>query len=418
MNRRIVISGLGALTAAGASADAFRKLLAAGGSAIRRLQMFDASASPIKVGAEILDFDPKQFVEKKDRKQLKLMVRTSELAVAAAKLAMNDAGLAAGAIQPDRLGVSFGNAIIPGELSDLTHAGLACYDRDTQKVDLARLGTDGIAAMSPMWMLNHVPNMAACHISILHDARGPSNTLTQTHAASLFALGEAVRILRRGAADVMIVGGSDTMISPVSVVRYWQYGELTTSCDPATAAQPFGLRRSGYVPGEGAGVVIVEELEHAQRRNAKIYGEVLSFSSGFSSGHTSAVRVIREALHRAQITPAELDHVNAHAGGAVQQDLREAQAIHEGLDHEAVPVVALKSVIGSLGTGASIAELVGSLQAMEHGFVPATLMQGEVDPACAITLQREIREPRQRCVLKLSSTDLGQTAAVVVRKWE
>ncbi|MGL4554668.1 MAG: beta-ketoacyl synthase N-terminal-like domain-containing protein, partial [Gemmataceae bacterium] len=230
-SRRVVITGVGPVSPIGLGAEAFRAGLASGASGVHTLRRIDPSGLPVRFGGEIEEFDARAYLDKKDRKQLKLMVRTIQLAVAAARLARDDAGLGPGAIDPDRLGVMMGTGIIPGEPGDLGPAGRACLDPSGEAIDLRRWGRDGLDLIPPMWMLNHVPNMPACHVAILHDARGPSNTLVQHDAAALFALIEARRTIQRGAADAVLAGGTDTRTDITSLVRNLLYGVLSRRND-------------------------------------------------------------------------------------------------------------------------------------------------------------------------------------------
>ena len=238
--RRVVITGLGLISPLGAGAQANWDAVLAGRSGIARLTAYDPSALPVQIGGEIPDFDARPFVDKKDRKSLKHMARTVQLGVVGAKLAMDDAGLTPGAITPERFGVVYGTGTIPGVLEDLAPPGLVSFDRDAGRVDLAKWGTDGIPQLPPMWLLNHVPNMAACNVAILNDARGPNNTITQSNVASLLAIGEAVRIIRRGAADVMLAGGADTRVDLLSMFRCPLFIPMSRrNDDPAGAVRPF-----------------------------------------------------------------------------------------------------------------------------------------------------------------------------------
>jgi 3-oxoacyl-[acyl-carrier-protein] synthase II len=337
--------------------------------------------------------------------------------VAGARLALADAGLTPGAVDPTRFGVSFGTGTVPGELVELGPAARAAFDEEQQRVDLAHWGRDGLPVIQPMWMLNHVPNMPACHVSILNDLQGPNNTITQSDAASLLALGEGVRAIGRDAADLMLAGGSETRTNAVTVVRYYLFTRLSRrNDDPAAACRPFERDRDGQVLGEGAGVLVLEEREHARRRGARIYAEVLGFGAAFDRPRdgTGLARAVREALAQADITPAQLDHVNAHAAGTLVEDAWEARGLREAVGD--VPVLAVKSYLGNLGPGGSTAELAASLVAFESGTVPATLNYQQPDPGCPVQVIRTPRPVERDCVLKVACTERGQCAAVVLRR--
>ena len=416
--RRVVVTGIGLATPLGLGSAAFAQALFAGRCGIRPIRSFDASELACRIGGEVEDFDPKLYLDKKDRKQLKFMVRTIQFAVAAAKLALEEGRLTPGNFDPARFGVVFGTGTIPGDLADLGDAARLSFRED--RMNLARWGAEGIRSIPPMWMLNHVPNMPASHVSILNNAQGPNNTITQTDAASLLAIGEAVRDIRRGAADAMLAGGSDTRIHPAPIARYQIFSQLSTRNDcPERACRPFDLRRDGQVMGEGGGALLLEELGHAQRRNAPILAEVIGFAAGCDPRRAgpALARVLREALRRANISPAELDHINAHAPGTDIDDAWEARGIQQTLEGIPVPVTGLKGQLSNLGAGGGVVELAASLLALRDGVVPRTCGHEQTDPACPVDVIREPRPVRRDCVLKVSATDFGQCAAIVVRKW-
>jgi 3-oxoacyl-[acyl-carrier-protein] synthase II len=273
----------------------------------------------------------------------------------------------------------------------------------------------------PLWMLKYLPNLLACHVSILHNAQGPSNSITETDVASLLALGEAYRIIGRNGADLFLAGGADTKMAPMAMVRQCLFGALSRrNHEPEKACRPFDRDRDGGVVGEGAGVLIVEELEHARRRGARIYGEVAGFGAAFDRGQTGKglVQAMHAALGDAGITPDDIDHVNAHAQGSIANDPWEARAIHEVFGKRRVPVFAPKSYFGNLGAGGNTSELAASVLALTHGQVPQTLNYQTPDPACPVNVNREPFPVSKPYMLKLGMTDMGQCAAVVCRKWE
>jgi 3-oxoacyl-[acyl-carrier-protein] synthase II len=421
--RRTVITGQGAVTPLGIGAAPYWDGLRAGRSGVGPVTAFDTSTLPVHFGGEVRDFDARDFLAKSERKQLKMMVRTTQLAVAAARLAADSAGLAGAALDHERFGVLFGSGTIPGELADLGAAAQASFDGARGIIDLRRWGRDGLALIPPMWLLNHVPNMVSCHVSILHDARGPSNTITQTDVAALLALGEARRALRRGRADVFLAGGADTRVNPVSFVRQCLYAPLSRRNDaPARACRPFERGRDGLVLGEGAAALVLEDLEHAQRRGARVDAELVGFGAAFDCGRTGAglARAVAAALDEAGIGPDDLDHVNAHGDGSPRGDAWEARGLRAALGGAAdvVPVFAAKSYFGHLGAGSGAVELVASLLALAHGLLPATLNHDEPDPDCPITVAAAPRPVGRPYVLKVGVTDRGQCAALVCRKWD
>ena len=263
------------------------------------------------------------------------MARDIQLAVAAAQLAFVDAGLADGGVDPTRIGVDLGAGLISTELDELAPAIDAGF-QSNGTFDYDAYAREGIGKITPIWLLKYLPNMLACHISILLDCQGPSNTITEAEAASNVAIGEAARIIARGRADVMITGGADSKIHPLSLVRMSLLDQMSRwQGDPSGACRPFDAARDGWVPGEGAGILILEEREHALARGAKIYGEILGFGSGCdaspAAGSTPTGSAPRSPSGPPSATPGstpgEIGHVNAHGAATVVSDLAEARAI-------------------------------------------------------------------------------------------
>ncbi|MCS7166707.1 MAG: beta-ketoacyl-[acyl-carrier-protein] synthase family protein [Gemmatales bacterium] len=423
MEPRVVITGMGLLTPLGWKLEAIWQNLQAGKSGVRRIQAFDPSALPTQIAGEIADFDAKDFVDRKDRKALKVMSRPIQLAVCATNLALQDAGLNPAQVDPTRLGVVYGAGLIASELEELGPAAKLTTNGQPYFVDLEKWGREGLAAMPPLWMLKYLPNMLACHVSILHNAQGPNNSITQGDVASLLALGEAWRILRRGAADVMLTGGGDSRLNPLSMSRLCLFAPLSRRNEaPEEASRPFDRERDGLVPGEGAAILVLETLEHAQRRGAKIYGEVVGFASGFDRRRSGAVlaQVIGQAIKNAGVHPEAIDHINAHGYSTPKEDVWEAAGLAEvfGPNNNRLPVFAAKSYWGNLGAAGSVAELAISLLAWRHGLLPPTRNYRYPDPACPIyVLANRWHESHKDYFLKVAIGERGHCAAALFRRW-
>lgn len=419
--RRVVITGLGLLTPIGKDAATFWSSLARGQSGVRAIQGVDVSGLPVRIAGQIVDFDAKGYIEKKERKNLRVMARPIQLAVAAAQLALDDGKVDKTKLDPVRFGVEFGAGLIASELEELGPASQTSADGTLgADVNLQTWGQQALPAIPPLWMLKYLPNMHACHVSVLHNAQGPNNTITESDVAPLLALGEAMRILRRDQADLFLVGGTDSKINPLSLVRQSLFRHLSQRHDqPEKACRPFDKSRDGVVIGEGAGVLCVEELEHARRRGAAIVAELLGFGAAFDSGRTGKglARAIRAALAQAGVAPGDVDHVNANGLGSQTLDTWEARGIYEVFG-QATPVWAVKSYMGSLGAGSPLVELGASVLALQHGMLPPTLNYETADPACPVAVQRSARAIARPFFVKVSYTDLGQCAAVVCRSWE
>jgi 3-oxoacyl-[acyl-carrier-protein] synthase II len=291
-------------------------------------------------------------------------------------------------------------------------------------VDLHKWGQQGIPNIQPLWMLKYLPNMLACHISIMHNAQGPNNTITECDVAGLLALGEAFRILGRDQADLFLVGGAESRINPLGMARQCLFQPLSRrNEEPAKALRPFDRLRDGMVLGEGAGVFILEDVGHALKRGARIYTEMVGFGASFDRGKTGAglARAIGAALAEAGCQPEDIDHINAQGNGTIEGDAREARGLQLVFDNcrPAVPVFAAKSYIGNLGAGGASTELVASLLAFQHGELPVTLNYEQPDPACPVMVAAgENRAITRKHFLKVNFTELGQCAAAVFRKWE
>ena len=421
-SRRAVLTGIGVITPVGADADTFWRSLLAGRSGVRSIQSFDASGLPVRIAGEIPDFDAKNYVEKSQRKSLRVMARTIQLAVAAAQLALNDSKIDKSKLDPTRFGVEFGSSLIASELPELVDAARVSSNCQPGMVDLDKWGTLGLEAMNPLWLLKYLPNMPASHVSMLHDAQGPNNTITENDVAGLLALGESYRILKRDLADLFLVGGAESRLNPLTLVRMCLFEPMSHRNDaPEKACRPFDRQRDGIVLGEGAGVLVLEELKHAQQRGARILAEVVGFGAAFDRKQNGSglARAIRAALHDAGVGPDEIDHINAHGIGARDTDVWEARGLREvfGNCKEPVPAFAPKSYLGNLGAGGSSTEMIASVLALQHGVVPVTLNYETEDPECAIpVITGSPRAMKRQHVLKVSLTRMGQCAALVLRK--
>lgn len=418
--KRVVITGLGPVTPLGTGLDPLWQNLAAGRGGIHRLAAFPTQDAATDIAAEVRDFDPKQFV--KNRKSLKVMARDIQLAVGAAELAVRDAQLESASVDPTRFGVNFGAGLIASELDEL--GGPVDHSvNGIRKFDLKKWGQSGMEQLFPLWMLKYLPNMPACHVSIIYNAQGPNNTITAGEAASPLAIGEAFRVIARGQSDVFLAGGTDSKIHPLSIVRMALINELSRRWDePEKACRPFDAERDGVVVGEGAGVLVLEELNHAENRRANIYGEIVGFGS--SADRKDPGRAIELAIGRAlldaRITPADLGHIIPNGLSSVADDRREAIALARVLGESAakVPIVGYKSYFGNFPAGNGAVELLSSLLAAREGTLPPTLnfRQQDAESPRLWVLSESIDFPT-RPFLAYGLSYGGQCGALVVRPW-
>jgi 3-oxoacyl-[acyl-carrier-protein] synthase II len=421
---RTVVSGVGVVSPIGIGNPAFWNSLMEGRSGVGIPRAFSSRNLPTHFTAEVLDFDPLVYLPQ--RKFLKVMSRAIQLGVAAANLAMSDARLRVGDVDPDRLGVVYGAGRIstmPEELADAVRT----FGEEEIPFNAHPWGEEDMSKIAPLWLLRQLPNMPACHVSLEFDARGPNNTITSRDSSALLALMEAVNVIERGAADCMIVGGCGSNVQPVDLAKFCLYEELSPrDTHPEQACRPFDWERDGTIAGEGAAAFVVESLPHAVQRGAEIHAEILGIGAGCDgSGSTNAengtglVNAIQSALQKAHLKPAQLGHVNAQGKSTQREDVIEARAYHLALGEAAprVPVTALKSYFGYSDAGSGAMELAGSLLAIKHGRIPATLNYQTPDPRCRLNIIHEgPMEPLLPTAMSVNRTSLGQSAAVVLRR--
>lgn len=417
--RDVVVTGLGVVSPLGVGVEPLWEALLAGRSGIDWIAPLQGSGLPFRFAGQIKGFDAKQYVQ--PRKTIKVMCQEIQTAYAAAAQAMQSAGLSRGAVDPQRLGVVLGSEMLYGELPELAEVYRHCMVEG--QFEAARWGEFAFKDLFPLWMLKYLPNMAACHISIAQDAQGPNNSIVAGGVSSLLAVAEAAAIIRRGQADVMLAGGSGALAALSSLpFRGWEHLS-TWEGEPAGAIRPFEARRCGSVPGEGAGVLLLESEEHALRRGARPLVRIAGWASRCERPGTpwaersgrAIAQSITSALAAAGLDASAVDHVNAHGEGSPVQDRIEARALRATLG--AVPVTALKSYFGDLGAGSGAVELIGSVLALTQGLTPPTLNYEQPDPDCPVEVIRAGPRPVQRpAALVLNQSLTGQAAALVITR--
>lgn len=426
-SRRVVITGIGVVAPLGnGSLAEFWNALASGQSGVGACEHVPGEKSPLKIAAEakyftgdIANFGELEADKKKGiRKGLKVMCRETQMAIAAAEAALTDSGCRTG-LDPERAGVVLGSDYMLTVPIDYEGPITKCADGG--QFEYSRWGKEGLREMQPLWMLKYLPNMPASHIAILNDLRGPNNSLTMREASSLMAIGEAFRTIARGHADVMVAGATGTRVLPMQAIHALQTEEVAADGDPATASRPFDANRRGMVCGEGAGMVVLEALETATARGAKIYGEILGFGTSQvadrqlrGDGTAALTNAMHAALHDAKTSPSDVGHLNSHGLATRVGDAAEAQAIAAvfGERAKSVPLVALKSSIGNLGAGGGAVELAGSLLAIQAGELPRVLNCDSPDAACAPVTKSGVSPGRS--FLATNVTPQGQAAAILV----
>ncbi|OIO37070.1 MAG: hypothetical protein AUJ72_05310 [Candidatus Omnitrophica bacterium CG1_02_46_14] len=361
----MVITGLGALTAVGEGVEKLWQAVLNSRSGIETVPF----GEPLEIVAGFIkNFDPEKYITQK--KSLKVMARDIQLAVAAASLALEDASAKNLNESHERFGVIVGSGVLDHELDELAYCIENSLD-DDRNLDLKKFGSDGISALFPLWLLKYLPNMPACHISIFFDLEGPNNTITTGASSGLQAVGEAYRIIQRGSADLMLAGAGESKVNPVGLSRYQILGVLgkPNGHDPKKTYKPFDASAAGFVVGEGSGFVILEELEHAKKRNAKIYAEITGFGSSDPSGQR---RAMKNALNEAGISAKEITFIQACGLGLAEEDAKEAQAIQEIFNGSAphLFVSASKPVMGFTGFSSGTLDLIISTLALKNQLIP------------------------------------------------
>ena len=427
--RQVVITGIGVISPLGIGIEEFWENLSAGRSGITKVDLIQDSALPDHIGGQARGFNDKKARELvRPRKSIKAMCREIQMGVASAMVALDVAGLGEGqtAVTPERLGIDFGANLMLSPPEVLARGALSCCDEGAFEFHHEKWGKIGLSNMEPLWLLLFLPNMPACHIGISADARGPSNSLTMAEASGGLAISEAIRILERNSADVMICGTTGTTLHAVQSMHAVMWNDLAPAIggDPAKAVRPFDLNRTGQVVSEGAATLILEDEAHATARGAKIFGHILGAGSacvaksqGVGNLRAALKLAMQSALNDAGLKPTDIGHVNAHAEGDPENDIQEALAIHDvfGDQGSTIPVTALKSFWGNPGASCGTLEIVGSLVALQHGVVPQTLNYETPDPQCQLNVVHGAPlKISNKVFIKTSVTKAGQATAIVV----
>ena len=432
----VAITGLGAVSPLGLTVGDMWDGLCAGRCGIDKITAFDPEGFSCKLAGQVPDFKIQLFIPKFYRKATKLMSRDIKLAVIAANEALLSSGIITKGIDPEnvnvepaRMAINLGAGLISCDLVELAPAVAASVTDG--KFDIHKWGKDGLEQVTPLWLLKYLPNMSACHIGIIHDIEGPSNTITCAEAAAHLAIGEASQIIARGGSDIALAGGAEAKVNPIVMIRQCLLKRATSenNSDPATACRPFDADARGSVFGEGAGIVILEGLENAQRRGAEIYAEVAGI------GHSNSINpayerleadgkgleiALKKAMADAQIQPSDLDLIIPHGTGIVADDLAEAKAIEAALGEAArqIPVWPTKSMLSNTGAASGALDVVAAVCAMNEGKIPAAKNCEKRPEGCNLNIVNQMQEADIRYSLCCSYTYGGQTAALVLKKFD
>ena len=411
MKRRVVVTGIGAVTPLGNDVETTWKSIVQGQSGIGPLTRVNADEYPAKVAGEVKDFNIGLYV---DRKEARKMDRFTQYAVAASKMAVDDAKLQITDENADRIGVWIGSGI----------GGMETFESQFETF-LNR----GYRRVSPFFVPMMIPDMATGQVSIYLGAKGVNSCTVTACATGTNSIGDAFKVIQRGDADAMITGGSEAPITKMAVAGFCANTALSTNPDPATASRPFDSNRDGFVIGEGAGIVVLEELEHALARGAKIYAEIVGYGSTGDAYHITApapggeggVRCMKMALNDAGLTPEDIDYINAHGTSTEYNDKYETMAIKEVFGEQAykLAVSSTKSMTGHLLGAAGGVEAIFTVLAIKDSVLPPTINLETPDSECDLDyVPNEARKQEVRAAISNSLGFGGHNATIVFKRYE
>lgn len=410
-NRRVVVTGIGSLSSLGNDAHTAWENIKAGKSGVGPLTRLNADEFPVKVAAEIKDFDIETYV---DRKEARKMDRFTHYAIAAATMAVEDAKLDINESNADRVGVWIGSGIGGLETLEIQH-----------ETFLKR----GYKRVSPFFVPMMIPDMATGQVSILLGAKGVNSCTVTACATGTNSIGDAFKVIQRGDADVMISGGAEAPITKMSVAGFCANTALSTNPDPNTASRPFDVNRDGFVIGEGAGIVVLEELEHALKRGAKIYAEIAGYGATGDAYHITApapggeggARAMKAAIADAGLQPEDIQYINAHGTSTPYNDKYETMAIKEVFGDHAykLAVSSTKSMTGHLLGAAGGVEAIFTVQAIQEGIMPPTIHIETPDPECDLDyVPNEARKVDIQAAISNSLGFGGHNATILFKKYQ
>lgn len=434
--RRVVVTGMGAVTPLGLTSRDFWQGLQEGRCGISRIQAFDPTAFPCQLAGQVPEYKIRDYVPKAYRKATKLMSRDIELSIIAADEAVKNAGLVTKAaetgqvtVAPERTAISFGAGLISCDMLEI--APCVGMSLTNGQFDLRRWGREGIQALTPLWLLKYLPNMLPCHVGIIHDIQGPSNTITCGEVAGHAAVDEAIDMIVRGDADVAFAGGCEAKVNPIAMLRQCllKRSTIVSNSVPEQACKPFDETAAGCVFGEAAGVLILEECQHAKNRNAVILAELTgaASASGIRSGYVHLEDdakgleiAIRKALKAAHLAPEQIDLIVPAGTGIPQDDKAEALALKNafGSALDKTSVWPLKGMVSHTGAAAGALDLIAAIEAIRHSQIGSAANFARPAKGCELNISAG-RQPKEiNHALICGYSFGGQTAAIVVSKFK
>lgn len=441
--RRVVVTGLGVATPIGLGIEAFWDALTQRRCGIGPVRAFDASGFDARIAGELPAFQLGDYIPKAYRKSAKVMSRDINIAVVCAYHAVKDAGLRTRCLiereevagppnfEATRFGANIGAGLVCADLAELSSALATSVDADGS-FSFKKWGGEGMTNLTPLWLLKFLPNMLACHVTIVHDAQGPSNTITCGEASSHLAIGEAFRTIARGDVDACVCGGAESWVNPIAFARSQLIARQCKSADfePAEALRPFGADRCGLVASDGGGLVILESLEHARARGARIYAELVGFGAATDVKNwtepdpqaDALSQAMRAALRDAAIDAARVDLAVPAGVGTRAHDAMEIAAWNRVLGDRlpSISAIATRGAIGVCGAGAGAIDFAAMVMAVHRGAVPYSRGTQNADRASRFRfVDADVVDVRAGYALSTGySLAGGQTAAVVVKKFE
>lgn len=427
MKKRVVITGMGIITPVGIGIEKNWKALIEGESGISLITSFNASAFPTQIAAEIKDFNPKEYI--KDRKILRMLIKGDDYCLAAAKMAMDDACFE----HKDIIDITKGGIYLGCGKDFASHDPVFGVVRDSTSkdgyVDHHKFGIEAMKQIHPLQFLKYLPNACLYYISKIYKLQGVNSNIVTSGTASSQAIGNAFRAIQHGDSDFIITGGFDTRVNPINISYFSSLGLLSTNNnEPEEAFRPFDRTRDGFVLGEGAGILILEDLNHALARGAKIYAELIGYSSTTDvygihknkNDYGSIAIAISKALRDAQLSPQYVDYINAHGNATTLNDKLETSSIKKAFGDHAyhIPISTIKPVTGHMIAASGAVEFIATILAIKHNTVPPTINYKYPDPLCDLDyVPNQVREVNVNAALSINRDIDGRNTILAVKKY-
>lgn len=436
MKNRVVVSGIGIVSPYGVGVDRYWKCVSTGESAAKLIKGFDVSNYPVRFAAEITpyEFNPRKYIENK--KSIKIMSKATQFAIAATQLAMQDAHIEKESLNSKRFGVTIGvggvGAVDTELFSEIRYSSSLSetYNYALYKNNIGQIFRVVMDQINPILPLQILPNMSAAHIAIINQAQGSNYSISTACTSATQAIGEALRQIQRGENDVVITGGTDSMVNPMGILGFNLLRVLSRNNENyRKASRPFDRKRDGFMLGEGAAILILEELQHCLRRNGQIYCEIRGYAASSDAYRVTdeppdgygCAQAMSLALKDADVSPEQIDYINAHGTSTIMNDKTETLAIKKVLGDYAyeVPISSTKSMIGHWAASCGAAELIVCILAMKHRLIPPTINYEEPDPECDLDyVPNQARQKNIRISLSNSFGFGGQNACLIIKNFK